>query len=403
MKTRIPALLGLLIAANAQAQARAPAPLKIVASFDLSGAVAELGKDILTGTQYAIDVLNGGGVLGRQIALEYQDNGTNPQRAVHQANSLAQSGAVLLLAPQSSASTLAVSKAVSAKLKIPACAAASAADEITMRDFQPYIFSVTANNFMEAQALAKRLAQQPYKRYAILSADYVGGRSYMRNFKEFLKEANPQAEIVIEEYPKFGSMDYTASINKLLAAKPDYVFSILFGADLLTFSKQASSVGFFKQVNNHFSALYDENTLKALGDFAAIGTDGSQRAPASYFLKGSPEAQRYVSQFKAKYGGYPSDWSTLGYDCVMTWAAAANAAKTTDADAVMKALREGTFASARGSFTFSPYDHLANVPVYLGKVEYSPERKQPVLAIHTVVPSSSVHATEAQVKKARSE
>ncbi|MFT3721716.1 ABC transporter substrate-binding protein [Pseudorhodoferax sp.] len=404
MKSHLPVVLGGLIAASAQAQAQAPAPLKIVGSFDLSGAAAEVGKDVLVGTQYAVEVVNrSGGVLGRQIVLEYQDNGTNPQRAINQANGLAQGGAVLLLTPQSSSSTLAVSKAVSAKLKVPTCAAASAADEITMRDFQPYIFSVTANNYMESQALATLLGKQPYRRYAILSADYAGGRNYVERFKEFLKVANPQASIVIEEYPKFGAMDYTASINKLLAAKPDYVYSILFGADLITFSKQASGVGFFKQIDNHFGALYDENTLKALGEFAAIGTDGTQRAPASYFMKGSPEARRYVDQFKARYGSTPSDWSTLGYDCVMTWAAAANAAKTTDADPVMQALREGTFQSPRGSFTFSAYDHQADVPVFLGKVEYSQERKQPIVSIHTVVPGSSVHASEALVRKARGE
>lgn len=400
MKPHIFAVLTGLAAAGAQAQT----PLKVVGSFDLSGAAAEVGKDVLIGTQYAVEVVNrNGGVLGQKVVLEYQDNGTNPQRAINQANSLAQNGAVLLLAPQSSASTLAVSKNVSARLKMPMCAAASAADDITMKDFQPYIFSVTANNYMESRALATLLSKQPYQRYAILSADYAGGRNYVERFKEFLKAANPQAQIVIEEYPKFGAMDYTASINKLLAAKPDYVYSILFGADLITFSKQATSVGFFKQINNHFGALYDENTLKALGEFAAIGTDGTQRAPASYFIKGSPDAQNYVNQFKARYGSYPSDWSTLGYDCVVTWAAAANKAKTTEADAVMKALREGTFSSARGAFTFGQYDHQAEVPVFIGKVERSQERNQPVVAIHTVIPGSSVHASEALVKKARGE
>ncbi|MGO4612118.1 ABC transporter substrate-binding protein, partial [Variovorax sp. 2RAF20] len=73
--------------------------------------------------------------------LEHQDNGTNPQRAVSQAGALAQQGAAMLLSPATSGATLAVSRAVSGKQKVPMCVALSAAEEITMKDYQPYLFS----------------------------------------------------------------------------------------------------------------------------------------------------------------------------------------------------------------------------------------------------------------------
>src|SRR5207244_12057446 len=146
--------------------AQTGAPIKIGGSFDLSGAAGSLGKDALAGAQYAVEALNkSGGVLGRRVVLDYQDNGTNPQRAVSQATALVHDGAVVLLAPISSGSTLAVSKTVSSKLKVPMCVPVSGADEITIKEFQPYIFSVTPNTYMEARANAARLAKQPYKRY----------------------------------------------------------------------------------------------------------------------------------------------------------------------------------------------------------------------------------------------
>ena len=246
------------------AQRAAPAgePIVIAGSFDLSGAAADVGKDVLDGVQYAIEVLNkGGGVLGRKVELRYQDNGTNPQKSVDQANTLLRDGGKFLLAPQSSASAIAVSKAVSGKLKIPSCVSSSNSDDITIKDYQPYIFEIGPNSYMEMRAVATRLAKEPYRRYAVISADYAGGRANANRFKEFIKELNPQTEIVVEEYPKFGATDYTASINKILAAKPDYVWTVLFGADLITFSKQAEALGFFSQVKNRFMALYDGNTL----------------------------------------------------------------------------------------------------------------------------------------------
>ena len=118
MKRAIAATIWCVLSGLAAAQTAAP--IKIAGSFDLSGAAASVGRDALVGVQYAIDVLNEkGGVLGRPVSLDYQDNGTNPQRAATQATALLRDGAVMLIAPQSSANTLAVSKTVSAKLKVP--------------------------------------------------------------------------------------------------------------------------------------------------------------------------------------------------------------------------------------------------------------------------------------------
>jgi branched-chain amino acid transport system substrate-binding protein len=241
----------------------------------------------------------------------------------------------------------------------------------------------------------------PYKRYALLSADYAGGRAGVSRFREVLQKLNPQAEIVVEEYPKFGARDYTASINKILAARPDYVFSILFGADLLTFSRQAGSLGFFKNIDNRFIALYDFNTLKAMGGSAPIGTEGWQRAPANYLSEHGDAGRALVDSYRAKNGEYPSDWTLMTYDCVMNWAQAANAAKSIEPDAVMKQIETGEFASARGGYRFGAYDHQAEVPVYFGKVAQADKFGQAVLDIQDVVPGTDIRPDEQTVKSMR--
>ncbi len=398
-KQWIPAVMLGTAALAVQAQ---DAPVRIVGSLDLSGAAADVGRDALVGIQYAVEQLNKkGGVLGKKVSFEYQDGGSNPQRSISQTNALLQGGAALLMSPQSSGSTIAVSKTVAAKHKVPMCVPVSTADDITMKEFHPYVISVTPNSFMEGKAMAARMAKLPYKRYALMSPDYAGGRSLINRFRDSLKEMNPQAEIVVEEYPKFGASDYTASINKILAAKPDYVFSVLFASDLLTFSKQANSVGFFKQINNRFLALYDFNTLKAMGDNAPVGTEGWQRAPTNHLLKQHASAKEFIDGFKAKTGGFPSDWTIMTYDCVMTWAQAASAAKSIEPDAVMKAIETGSFESSRGSYRFAAYDHQADVATYLGKVEQSKEFGQPVLAIQEVLSGAASRPTEEQVRSVR--
>ena len=149
------------------AQAQGGNPIKIVGTFDLSGPAADVGKDALAGVNFAIDTVNRtGGVLGRPLVLEHQDNGSNPQRAVGQAGALIGSDAPLLIGPMSSASAIAVNKAVTAKNKTPTCVSTSVADDMTMKDFNPYVFQVTPNSWMEGHAMAARFAKLPYKRIA---------------------------------------------------------------------------------------------------------------------------------------------------------------------------------------------------------------------------------------------
>jgi branched-chain amino acid transport system substrate-binding protein len=175
---------------------------------------------------------------------------------------------------------------------------------------------------------------------------------------------------------------------------------VLFGADLITFSKQAQALGFFDQVKNGFMALYDGNTLKALGQNAAVGTDGWQRAPAN-LLATSADGKAYISGFKAKYGAYPSDWTTLGYDCVSIWAQAANAAKSIEPDAVMAAIESKEFQSVRGPVRFGKFDHQLEAPIYIGKVAQDKQFEQPVLNIVDTIPGNQARPSEEVVRKLR--
>ncbi|WP_322062702.1 ABC transporter substrate-binding protein [Paraburkholderia sp. J63] len=401
VRTPLASALLALSCCLASVDALATPPAKIVASLDLSGPASSLGQQSLAGVQFALDNINQhGGVLGQPVTFDQQDNGTNPQRAITQASALVQSGASLLLSPISSGSTLAVSKMVSAKFKVPMCVAVSAAEEITMKDYQPYVFSMAPTTYMLMRAVTARLAKQPYKRYALLVPDYAGGRSAAERFKTLMKALNPQAQIVVEEYPKLGAIDYTASINKILAAKPDYVWAQIYGADLVTFSKQANAVGFFKQIDNHFMTVLDATTLKNLGNDAPIGTEGYQYAPFNEIEK-TPQGKAFVEQFKARTGSYPSDWTSVAYDCVTTWAQAVAAARSTSPDAVMHALTTNSFDTLRGKLRFGQDDHEASVPVYIGKIAKSAQYGQPILDVDEVVPASATLPSKAIVDAAR--
>lgn len=375
-------------------------PIKIGGSFDLSGPGSGVGVPGYAGAQYAVDELNKkGGLLGRQIEFDHQDNGTNPQRAVAQETAIANNGAVFLLSPQSSASTIAVTKAVSAKFKLPMCVVVSGSENIVIRDFQPYMFSPAMSTYIDARATAAWAVKQGFKTFGIIAPDYEGGRVPAEEFKRFLLEFKPDANIVIEEFPKWGATDYTASINKLAAAKPDFIYSQFFGNDVITFSRQASALGFFQQVNNNFAMIFDTDTLRVLGKDAPVGVLGREWAPLSYLAK-SAEGKAFIEGFKAKNGNYPSDFAVEGYDCVAMWAQAVQAAGSTDADAIIKQAESIEFKTLRGPMRLPAYDHLADIPDFIGRVKWDDSLGMAALEADRV---NGMGPSEEIVKKLRAE
>ncbi|TME06236.1 MAG: hypothetical protein E6I71_02375, partial [Chloroflexi bacterium] len=71
----------------------------------------------------------------------------------------------------------------------------------------------------------------------------------------------------------------------------------------------------------------------------------------------------FISRYRAKFNGeYPSDWAVMDYDAFMLWAQASNAAKSFDADQVVKQISGHTFDSLRGyKMTIRPDELQANV------------------------------------------
>ncbi|MDX6234681.1 MAG: branched-chain amino acid transport system substrate-binding protein [Nocardioidaceae bacterium] len=375
-------------------------PIKLGSAIDLSGGVAATGKDALAGMQYAVDELNAGkGVIGRKIDFITRDNQSKPEVAVEEARKLVEGDKVVaLMAPASSAASLAVSTSVSKTLKIPMFTHSSNTDALTVKSFHPYIFSLGPNALMESNAQAKALSAEKYTKYGLLAADYEGGHANIETFKEYIKKYNPNVTFTVELFPPLGEKDYTSYINKIISAKPDFVFSVLFGGDLIAFSKQAKAVGFFEKVP--FTALYDSTTLKALGADAPEGTRGYGRAP--FFAVKTPQAQKFTTDFHAKTGGYPSDWTIMGYDVVMAWAQGVEKAGTTDADPVVAALETTKIKTLRGDVNLRKVDHQADVPEYYGVItKPDPVFGFPIWSNPKEIPGADILLPEADVLKRR--
>ena len=61
-----------------------------------------------------------------------------------------------------------------------------------------------------------------------------------------IKKAQPDVEFVAEQAPPLGRIDAGAVTQALADAKPDAIFNVLFGADLIKFVREGNTRGLFK-------------------------------------------------------------------------------------------------------------------------------------------------------------
>ncbi len=66
-------------------------------------------------------------------------------------------------------------------------------------------------------------------------------------FSTALKQMKPDVRIVAELFPKFGAPDYSTEISRLMALRPDVVFTTSWGGDLDTLVRQAGQRGLLRQ------------------------------------------------------------------------------------------------------------------------------------------------------------
>jgi branched-chain amino acid transport system substrate-binding protein len=370
---------------------------KVGLSTSLTGSVASYGQAGLNGITMAIDEVNTkGGVNGYKIELDQADDAAKAALGTENARRLiVEDKVVALFGAVSSAVCLAESP-IAKQYTVPFITFTCNDFNLTTTKFQPYIASVVPNTYMEGTAIANFLgAQTKYKTYYILAPDYSFGHTEADAFKARLKVLNPSAQIIGEDYPKLGATDYTSYINKILAAKPDIVYSNIYSGDLVTFVKQATPFDFFNKVS--FSTLTSTDDLQTLGKDFPTNLLGYARAP--FYAIDTPENKDFIKRYQARFLKDPSEWAIMGYDAFNLWADSANKAGVFDADKVMAKIVGQPFKGLRGTFTIRAIDHQADVPEWVGVTTASTTYPFPIFGTATLVPGSTLLMPEDQVKK----
>ena len=305
--------------------------VKVGVLQSLTGTMAISEVTVKNATMLAIDEINAsGGVNGKQISAVVEDGASEPGMFAQKAQKLIQEDKVVTVfggwTSASRKAMLPVFERFKNLLWYPV--------QFEGNECSPNIMYSGAQPNQQILPALDWAKQKGYKSYFLLGSDYVFPRTANLILKKHI--IHDGLTVVDEEYVPLGGTDFSAIVNKIVAAKPDVVFNTLNGDSNVSFFKQMAAAGLPPSKLPVMSFSIAEPEAKAMGPSIVQGS----YAAWNYFQSlDDPASKKFVTNYKAKFGAdsVVDDPMAHGYLDVYVWAAAAKKAGTFDVDAVRKA------------------------------------------------------------------
>ncbi len=316
------------------------------------------------GAELAVEQINAkGGVLGKPLEIVSRDDQGKPGEAVRYAEELfTKENVVLISGSLFSHVGLALGSYAGQKKRIY-LAAEPLADSLVWAKGNRYTFRLRPSTYMQAAMLADAAAKSGAKRWATIAPNYAYGKDAVAAFKQVLKAKMPDVEFVGEQWPALFKIDAAAEAQALEAAKPDGIYNVTFGSDLAKFVREGS-----------LRELFKDRTMLGLltGEPEYIDPLGPE-APEGWIVTGypwyaidTPAHNAFLEAYQAKYDDYPRIGSLVGYNAMLSIAAALEKAGSTDTEALVEAFEGLQLDTPSGAVTFRAIDHQSTMGAWVG-------------------------------------
>jgi branched-chain amino acid transport system substrate-binding protein len=238
-------------------------------------------------------------------------------------------------------------------------------DALTMAQGNPYTFRVRPGTFMQTRMLVNAVRGRPIRRWAIVAPNYEYGQSAAAAFKRLIRDAIPGAEIVAEQYPALGRPDAGPTVGALSRARPDGIFNVLFGADLIPFVREGQIRGLFENRTVVSLLTGEPEYLLPLG----------AEAPSGWIVTGYPAEQittppahrAFYESYRRRFNDAPRLGSLLGTVTVQIVQAMLDSARSTDTDRMVAALRGLVTETIAGPVTMRAIDQQSTLGAWVGE------------------------------------
>ncbi len=351
--------------ALAQDVIKVGAPLPLTGAVSPEGLKQQRGYDLWAETANAKGGIKAGGkTYGRdrlrRLRLEHAARGAVRGAADHRGQGQ------FLFAPFGSGATKAAS-ASRRKYGIPTIAATASSAQVYDQGYK-YLFSTFTPNETLTDPIAKLVTDKnkDIKRVAILARNDLFPLAIAQEMEKSAKSAG--LEVVTFERYAIGTMDHSAAITQMRAARPDWVFATGYINDLILIRKQMNDLGLRAQVVTMIAGPAYQEFAKTVGPLAENVSTTSWWHPAVRYkgkdVFGTTEA--FNAAWEKKYSGEADYIEAGSAACGAILQLAIEAAGSIDPTKVRDALAAIDAETFYGKVKFGPTGQINSLepPVF---------------------------------------
>jgi branched-chain amino acid transport system substrate-binding protein len=300
----------------------------------LTGAQATFGISTRNGIEMAVDEANkAGGVKGKQIQVRVYDDQGRPEEAANAATRLVnEDHAKVILGEVASSNSLAMAPKAQ-QAHVPMISPSSTNPKVT--EVGDYIFRVCFIDPFQGYVMAKFGRENLHvNKAAVLKdnkSDYSLGLSdvFTRKFAEL------GGKIVDTESYSQGDTDFRSQLTAIKRSAPEAIYVPGYYTDVGLIARQARELGITVPLLGGDG--WESSKLYELG---GDKLDGSYYSNHYSSEDPSPRVQKFISEYKQRYGEVPDSLAALGYDSAKVAIEAMRRAASLDGPAVRDAIAQ---------------------------------------------------------------
>ncbi len=345
----------LILVFSVSAQSQQNQVIKIGAVYPLTGNIASTGLDNKTGVDLAVDIINGKYDLdlpmartmglpnfgGAKIQIVYADTKGDPRNGMSEAERLITSEHVVAMIGAYQSAVTKTASQVTERLRIPFVCSDASSPTLTARNFKyfyrvsPHDETMAKDPFLFFKDLEKKTGQKVQTVALLYENTEFGsqaGKAYARYAKEF------GYKVVADVTYPANATDVSSEVSRLLVAKPDVLLHASYITDAILFTKTFKEKGFQPKGILTMAGYIEPGYLpavKADGNFVMV-----RSTFALDLAKSKPLVAKVNALYKKRYGHDMSENAARSFMAPFVLADAINRARSTNPDAILKALNE---------------------------------------------------------------
>ena len=321
--------------------------VKLGNSAPLTGPVSIYGITTNNGIKLAIEEINeAGGILGKKVEWkEYDDKGEITD-AVTNYNKLMEDEVSAIFGGVPSKPSLAIAEA---SVNDGIVYITPTGTQANITEGKENVFRTCFTDPFQGEVLANFSKNNlNAKKLAVLrnqSSDFSMGVADV--FVEKAKELG--LEVVADESYGDNDTDFKAQLTKVRKEEPDVLFIPDYYEKVALIAPQVRDAGIDATL---VGADGWDTVLSVMDESSFDAIDGSYFANQFTLEDPSEKVQKFIKDYKEKYGEDPSTFAAEGYDTVYLYKQAVEAADSFDWDKVIASLKDISFDGITGSFTY---------------------------------------------------